>query len=190
MKHNVWKLRLCNSLKSSWFSSVWHLMKIKPKIKHKWSTRLALWASLPIIVNIWASGFSGKVLSCKMCKVKSSLAQPSDFDQWLVVLLVVIVPTEVREVVPSASKVPMWLEEQIAVEVQLFERSPWLTKILRGEIYHDIQVSVQGLLFVRGRWWPMLGMLLFAHGCCSWWQLHSIPRKGWVMPLSPTLLQL
>lgn len=65
-------------------------------------------------------------------------------------LLVVIVPTEVREGFPSASKIPMWLEEQIAVEEQLFERSPWLTKILRGEIYHDIRVSIQGLLFVRG----------------------------------------
>lgn len=68
MKHNLWKLSLCNSLEGSWLSSVLHLMKTKPKIKHKWSMRLALWASLPVIVNIWTSGFSGKVLPCKMCR--------------------------------------------------------------------------------------------------------------------------
>lgn len=186
MKHNLWKLRLCNSLEGSWFSSMLHLMKTKPKIKPKWSMRLTLWASLPIIVNIWTSGFSGKVLPCKMCR-KSRVIQPVHC-LWPVTLHATCHDhaTPGQRCSFLSGTVPMWPEKQITVEIQLFWRPLCLTKILRWrEICPDIPASVWGLLFMRRWWWPTLALLLPACGCCSWWQLHSIPRKGWVMPLSP-----
>lgn len=152
--------------------------------------RLALWASLPVIVNIWTSGFSGKVLPCKTCR-KSRVTQPNPCF-WLMTLQATCHEysnSDDRGIPFSVEKFPSGLGEQIAVE---FSSSADLLGRPRpsGRFHPSIPGLCPGIaLDEEVRCWPRLAQLSPGHGCCSWCQLHPILRKGWVMPSSPVLLQ-
>lgn len=88
--------------------------------------RLALWASLPVIVDIWTSGISGKVLPCKSTPVQCWF--------WLVTLHATCrdYATSGKAGVPFClEQSQCGLEEQRAGEVELFRGSVWPSKMLR-----------------------------------------------------------
>lgn len=118
-------------------------MKTKPKIQHKWSMRLTPWASLPIIVNIWTSGFSGKVLPCELCR-KSRVTQPhnSFWPGTLHAACPDCVKSGERDIPFCLEKLLGGLQEEIGIGGQLFWKFPWSAKILRWRFTMASRVSV------------------------------------------------
>lgn len=134
-------------------------------------------------------GFSGKALPCNPRR-ELRIAQPNDC------FCLTMLQTACHDRLNTGkwgmpSRTHKLLSERKSQERLAFRSSAVLLRQLGQSAvsFHMAFLVCFGNDPEEVTWWPTLAPVITWAWALFWWQLHPILRKGWLMPLSPVLLQ-